>query len=97
MGIFGAAWIRIEIKAIAADLSGSSLTYGPLADKAQIGYDVSSAAGTVLQPVAGSFARLPTLSTEDVLIEHLVSVCLTPWSGSSWSSPSLRPRAWSSA
>ena len=68
MGIFGAAWIRITNQAIAADLSGSSLTYGPLAVKEQIGYDVSSAAGTVLQPVAGGIGRLPKLSTEDVLI-----------------------------
>lgn len=68
MGVFGAAQIRITNQAIAAGLTGSdaATTYGSLADKSVIGYNQ-----THWVPVAEGTVRLYSLSTENVLFEHL--------------------------
>lgn len=74
MGIFGAAQIRISNEAIAAGLTGdgAALTYGSMANKSQIGYNMSTISGTwEWEPVADSTVRLYSLATEDVLFEHL--------------------------
>merc|ERR1711959_77567 len=84
LGVFGAAQIRISNQAIAAGLNGTSsaLTYGSLADKAKIGYNVPNAngVGTHWEPVADSTVRLYKLSTENVLFEHLQA-----YGGENWS------------
>jgi len=75
LGIFGASQIRITNEAIAAGLNGSTaeLTYGSLADKSVIGFNVSNldGAGTHWQSVGDNVVKLYSLSTEDVLFEHL--------------------------
>merc|ERR1712110_691701 len=71
-------------QAIGAGLNGTSsaLTYGSLADKTKIGYNVPNAngVGTHWEPVADSTVRLNKLSTENVLFEHLQA-----YGGENWS------------